>query len=61
MALNVVLGLLAGIIALTYIWVKKRFTYWTDRGVLQVPPVFPFGNLSGVGYKVHFSAYAQKK
>ncbi|CAO1432976.1 unnamed protein product [Diamesa hyperborea] len=55
MALNVVLGLVIGIIGLIYIWVKKRFTYWSDRGVVQVPPVFPFGTLTGVGYKVHFS------
>ena len=60
MALNVVLGLVTGIIGLIYIWIKKRFTYWSDRGVVQVPPVFPFGNLSGVGYKVHFSTVTQQ-
>ena len=35
-----------------YLWVKKRFRYWIDRGFLQGDPSFPLGTLSGVGTKM---------
>ncbi|XP_070493748.1 probable cytochrome P450 6a13 [Chironomus tepperi] len=35
-----------------YLWVKKRFQYWSDRGFLQGSPSFPMGTLSGVGTKM---------
>ena len=40
------------IIFVGYLWVKKRFRYWSDRGFLQGDPSFPMGTLSGVGTKM---------
>ncbi|KAL7026324.1 hypothetical protein ACKWTF_013857 [Chironomus riparius] len=34
---------------LSYLWVKRRFRFWRDRGFLQGNPSFPFGTLRGVG------------
>jgi cytochrome P450 family 6 len=36
---------------LIYLWVQKRYRYWTDHGFLSEKPIFPVGNLWGVGYK----------
>lgn len=50
--MGVVLFLLLGIIALGYFWVKRRYSYWSDRGYLSPASEFPFGSLKGVGTKV---------
>lgn len=60
MSLNVVIGLIVAIIALIAFWFKKKFSYWEDRGFKFIKPEFPFGNLKGVGFKVHFSQVTQK-
>lgn len=50
--MSVVLYLVIGIIALGYIWVRRRFSYWSDRGFIGPPAQFPFGSLKGVGTKM---------
>lgn len=47
-----ILYLLAGLLALAYFWVKKRFNFWSDRGFASPKPSFPFGSLKGVGTKM---------
>lgn len=47
-----ILYLLAGLLALAYFWIKKRFAFWSDRGFASPKPTFPFGSLKGVGTKV---------
>ncbi|XP_055696262.1 cytochrome P450 6a9-like [Lutzomyia longipalpis] len=32
-----------------YLYVKKKFQYWEERGVPYVKPEFPYGNLKGIG------------
>lgn len=49
--MSVVLYLILGIVALLYLWIKKRYCYWTDRGFVSPPSVIPFGSLKGVGTK----------
>lgn len=39
-------------LSIAYLWVKKRFRYWKDRGFLQGDPSFPLGTFSGVGFKM---------
>lgn len=52
----VLFSLLAISIGLIFLWAKKQFRYWEDHGFEYLKPVlFPFGNLKGVGYKVHLS------
>lgn len=36
-----------------YYFIKKRYSYWRDRGVPYVEPTFPFGNLKDVGKRWH--------
>ena len=43
------------LIALLVYWVKKRYSYWTDRGFLQVSGSFPFGSLQGIGSTIHMT------
>jgi cytochrome P450 family 6 len=43
--------LIIAIAFLGYLWVKKRFNYWKDRGFLQTDATFPFGSLQGAGTK----------
>lgn len=40
--------------------VRKMFLYWNDRGVNYEEPVFPFGNIKGVGKEKHFSEFNMK-
>ncbi|KAL5285749.1 Cyp6a9.2 family protein [Megaselia abdita] len=37
--------------------VRKMFLYWNDRGVNYEEPVFPFGNIKGLGKDKHFSEF----
>lgn len=37
------------IITLIYVWIKKRYNFWRDRGFLQVEGSFPIGSFKGVG------------
>ena len=48
MEVNSVLILLATVLVLGYLYVRKQFSYWEDRGVPTVKPVLPYGNLKGV-------------
>jgi len=37
------------IFSIAYLWVKRRFSFWKDRGFPQANPSFPLGTLKGVG------------
>lgn len=49
--MSFVLYLLLGVLALGYLWVKKRYSFWADRGYLSPPSSFPSGSLKGVATK----------
>ena len=51
--LNLCVGLFALVVALVYIWVQNCYSFWSDRGFVQARPVFPYGNIKGIGYKEH--------
>ncbi|EDS26786.1 cytochrome P450 6A1 [Culex quinquefasciatus] len=40
-------------LGLVVLWIRKRYSYWSDRGVIYLKPHFPSGNLQGVGRKQH--------
>lgn len=46
------LYLLVAVIGFGYLWIKKQFNYWTDRGFVSPPSTIPFGSLKGVGTKI---------
>ena len=41
--------LLLFIVALIYLWIKKRYNYWNERGFLCPHSFFPFGSVNGIG------------
>lgn len=47
-----VIACLIALLSLAYVWIKKRFSYWKDRGFLQTEASLPLGSLSGVGTKI---------
>lgn len=49
--MSTVLYLTFGIVALIYLWVKRRYSFWSSRGYLEPPTIFPFGSLKGVATK----------
>lgn len=50
--MSVVLYLVLAIVALAYFWVKKRYNFWSKRGFVSPPTIFPFGSLKDVATKV---------
>lgn len=38
--------------SLCYLWIKKRYSYWTDKGFISAPASFPFGTIKGVGTEI---------
>ncbi|XP_053692628.1 uncharacterized protein LOC128741078 [Sabethes cyaneus] len=53
---TMILYLVLLVIALLTFWIRKRYSYWKDRGVPFVKPIFPVGNLLGLGRKRHISS-----
>ncbi|XP_059610495.1 probable cytochrome P450 6a14 [Phlebotomus argentipes] len=45
------------LVILGYLWVKKQFRFFEDKGIPFVKPTFPFGNLSGVGKDRHMGVF----
>lgn len=50
---------LVGFVSCIYIWFKRVFSYWENRGVPHNKPVIPYGNLKGLGETVHQSMLAK--
>lgn len=54
------LYLLVAALCYAFFWVKKRFSYWSDRGFASPKPSFPFGSMKGVGTKVNLAIAMDK-
>lgn len=50
-----ILACLVAALTLALFFVKRKYSYWKDMGVPYEEPVFPFGNLKGIGKKFHQS------
>lgn len=48
MSLSLSLFCILSILLLGYYYVKRKFSYWSDRGFPYIEPEFPSGNMSGV-------------
>lgn len=44
---------LGATVLLVWWYISFKFTYWARRGVVQIPPSFPFGNIREVGRTLH--------
>jgi len=53
MAIGFVLSLLAVAVAAAFYFVRSKFLFFEELGFLYRKPQFPFGNLKGVGTKIH--------
>lgn len=53
--MGVFLLLFSGLIALLYFCLSRNKTYFVKRGIICDPPSLLFGNLDGVGTKIHMS------
>ncbi|XP_039438091.1 probable cytochrome P450 6a14 [Culex pipiens pallens] len=45
------LYLVAIVTLLIYVWIKRRYSYWKNRGVPSLSVSFPAGNLQGIGQR----------
>ncbi|CAD7079486.1 unnamed protein product [Hermetia illucens] len=54
-SLSIFLWSLISIVSLIFIYFKKKYSYWKDRGANYVEPTFPLGNLPF--RKVHFKDF----
>jgi cytochrome P450 family 6 len=50
------LVILCGTLLLVWLitWVRKKYNYFSDRGMISPSPIFPLGNFWGVGMSSHF-------
>lgn len=60
MSLSVFFSLLIIAVIAIVVWIKNKYSYWESRGFEFITPSFPFGNIKGVGYKVHFSQLSRE-
>ncbi|XP_062552473.1 probable cytochrome P450 6a14 [Armigeres subalbatus] len=47
-------------LTLAVLWVRKRYSYWKERGIPYSEPSFPAGNIRGVGRTQHLSTQMQR-
>uniref|UniRef100_A0A182LV95 Cytochrome P450 n=1 Tax=Anopheles culicifacies TaxID=139723 RepID=A0A182LV95_9DIPT len=47
--------LVLAVASLLYYYVRRRYNYWRDKGIPQLDPSFPLGNMAGVGKKRSFN------
>lgn len=53
MAISLFLSILFIVIALIFLWIKRRYSYFDQLGFPNESPTFPFGNLKGIGKEFH--------
>lgn len=55
MELATLVSLVLLLISLVYFWIRKKFLFFEDRGILHEKPSFPLGNLKGAGKDFHIA------
>lgn len=53
MSLTAVIGISA--LCLCYIYLKHVFSYWERRGIPQLKPIIPYGNIKEIGKSTQIS------
>ena len=50
------------LIVVLYIWLSWKWTYWTKKGVFQLPPIFPFGTMAPfITKNIHLNDHMAKQ
>jgi cytochrome P450 family 6 len=44
--------LIVALLGLSYLWFKRRYTYWAKRGFLSPSTFVPFGTMKGVASEI---------
>lgn len=57
-SLNIIFTFLVSIVCV-YLYIRYKFRFWADRNVPFIEPSIPFGNIKGMGSKVHVSKLMQ--
>jgi cytochrome P450 family 6 len=50
--MGVIIYLVLATVALAYLWIQKRYRYWTERGFLSPRNDIPFGSFKGVAQTI---------
>lgn len=67
---SALLGVMVVLLGAFYVYIKRKFNYWKQKGVLYLKPSFPFGNCAdivlmrktfGECYTKHYKAYTGNK
>lgn len=58
-ALILTSSLLVVIFTAVYLFFKYKYSYWSRQNVEFIPPKFPYGNIEGVGIRIHHSKIFQ--
>uniref|UniRef100_A0A1Q3FLF1 Putative cytochrome p450 n=1 Tax=Culex tarsalis TaxID=7177 RepID=A0A1Q3FLF1_CULTA len=53
--LNTLLYLVLPAVALIYLFIRRKFSYWADLNVPHAPGSFPLGSMTGMGTKYHMN------
>ncbi|KAJ6633846.1 putative cytochrome P450 6a14, partial [Pseudolycoriella hygida] len=56
----IIFTLVVSTIIAFYFWARNRYNYFEERGFLSKTPIFPYGNLKGVGTRFHISRTLKK-
>lgn len=60
MAWTTVLTIIGSLIVVIYLWIKKRYSFFKEKGFPYKKPIFPFGNIKGVGQEFNATELFQK-
>lgn len=52
-SVNITVFWILVIFGLLFFLIKKRYSYWKDMGVPFEEPIFPYGNIKGIGKDFH--------
>lgn len=54
-AFSLTISFLVLIATVVYLFFKYKFGYWSRHNVAFIPPKIPFGNINGIGRRIHSS------
>ncbi|KAL7026355.1 hypothetical protein ACKWTF_013886 [Chironomus riparius] len=57
--MGLTLLLVIGALSFAFFYLRRKMNYWKDRGIPCLTPSYIFGNLDGVGQKIHFTTNLQ--
>jgi cytochrome P450 family 6 len=55
MSLATWVGVILAVISAIFFWIRKKYSFFADNGILHEKPEFPLGNLKGAGKKYHIA------